>query len=58
MTESYSTEAKVKEKVRASGFNVSGDYKAKLDRKIEAFLEESMYRATENGRKTVQAKDL
>lgn len=58
MTESFSKSKTVRSKLGANGYNVSQDVQAKLDRKIDAFLEESMYRAKENGRKTVQAKDL
>jgi histone H3/H4 len=48
--------SKVKSEIR--GLNVSTEYLDMLEEKIKAVVEESVKRATANGRRTVLARDL
>lgn len=38
--------------------NVGGDFYAELDAEVQALLDDAEQRAQDNGRKTVQARDL
>ena len=50
----------VKAKIKdvAKGYNVSGDFADELDKKAQQLVKDACKRASENGRKTVQARDL
>ncbi|MBI1969790.1 DUF1931 domain-containing protein [Candidatus Woesearchaeota archaeon] len=50
----------VKAKIRdaAKGMNVAGDLAEALDKRVRQLVDDACRRAKENGRKTVQAKDL
>lgn len=50
----------VKSKVKelTGEFNVSGDFSAALDAKVENLVRDAMRRAEGNGRRTIMAKDL
>lgn len=42
----------------AKNMNVSGDFAEALSSKVEMLVKEACKRASENGRKTVQSRDL
>lgn len=50
----------VKSRVKEAldGMNVSADFYDELDERVEALLDDANRRAEENGRKTVQPRDL
>ncbi|WP_101296920.1 DUF1931 domain-containing protein [Halegenticoccus soli] len=45
-------------KEELSGKNVSGDFYDALDQEVQTLLDRASKRADENGRKTVQPRDL
>lgn len=50
--------SKVKEAIKGHGLMMSGELLAELNCKVYCLLDKAAKRATENGRKTVQARDL
>jgi len=42
----------------AKNMNVAGDFAESLSAKVEVLVKEACKRASENGRKTVQSRDL
>ncbi len=50
----------VKSKVKgaAKGFNVAGDFVDHLSKRVEGLIKDACRRAKDNGRKTVQPRDL
>lgn len=50
--------SKMKDAIRSSGCNVSGDAIEYLNEKVHALIEGAVQRAKENGRKTVRGYDF
>ena len=55
---SYVITSKVKEFVRAAGYNCGGDLSEALSKKVTFLLKQAVKRAESNGRRTVRAQDL
>ena len=56
MAEILVVRSKVKD--AAKNMNVAGDFAEALSAKVESLIKEACKRASENGRKTVQSRDL
>ena len=56
MSELLVVRSKIKDSVK--NMNVSGDFAEALSSKVEALVKDACKRASENGRKTVQSRDL
>ena len=56
MSELLVVRSKIKDS--AKNMNVSGDFAEALSAKVEALVKDACKRASENGRKTVQSRDL
>ncbi len=56
MADTLVVKAKVKEAIK--GMQLGGDFVDALNKKVAELIEDAVRRATANGRKTVQAKDL
>jgi histone H3/H4 len=50
--------SKVKQEVKKHNKSLSADYSVVLSEKVRTLIEESVRRASDNGRSTVMAKDL
>ena len=50
--------SRVKEIIKKSKMNMSGDFTSALSKKVEQLVKEAVQRAKSNGRKTVRPYDL
>lgn len=55
---SYVVASKVKELLKSMGMMTAGEFPDALSKEIEALVKRAGKRAEDNGRKTVQARDL
>jgi histone H3/H4 len=53
-------EVVVKSKIKelTAGYSVSSDFADELDRVVKELIEKAVYRAKENNRRTIMARDL
>jgi histone H3/H4 len=58
MTDEYVVKSKVADYIRGKDLQMAGDLPEGLSKIVKQVIDEAIMRAKENGRKTVQPKDL
>ena len=58
MSELIVVNSKVKDEISKAGKSLAGNYSEKLSEKVKMLIQDSIQRASDNGRSTVMAKDL